>query len=632
MPEGLKLIVTSDVTQAEQNLKKFVATAGKEGERAATSLTTGLNKINPAAAKTFGNLSTQAKSAIKPISLLGDSIETLRAKLLARKEFLIKATDIGQIRVYNNEIKLLESEILKLQSVGSSSLGAIGKAGKEGFSFLRTAANILPGIGIAGIFGLAFEGISSLFSGVSKESEELAKKLKELIIPIHDIKDAATAGTAEELSKVTALTNAVLNQSLSYNERNAALNQLKEINKGYFGDLTVETAALGLLKTRVEEYTKAIISAAVIKAFSEDIGKLTVELSKQKKAWTELSQPIKGLQDQVAKAGVAAKNSQSELAGFASGDAIVKLGKATGAFESQRLVVGKLALQLRDLQNAMQDAVNESLTLKPLDEKVTKIPKAKREIEFIPKFDLKKLDDLLKKESGFNKISLNIQGEVIPEVHVKKTDADKLFDELKKQVSSKALIQPVEIPAKVVFDAKLLEAQMNDLNKILAQGFADIFAGIGETIATGDITNVTKVLGSVIQQIGKALIQYGIVKTGLDKILTGGVKIPGAVAIGLGIAAVAIGQLIKNAKPQGFKEGGFTGFGSPNEIAGVVHRGEFVIPASILKKMNSSSQPNLAGLLGNGPQVIILNAEISGTKIKLVEARTGRSQKRLSAA
>jgi hypothetical protein len=53
------------------------------------------------------------------------------------------------------------------------------------------------------------------------------------------------------------------------------------------------------------------------------------------------------------------------------------------------------------------------------------------------------------------------------------------------------------------------------------------------------------------------------------------------VAAVIGIAAIA-GIL---AMVGGFKQGGYTGDGNPNDVAGIVHRGEFVVPANAVDKI-----------------------------------------------
>jgi phage-related minor tail protein len=86
----------------------------------------------------------------------------------------------------------------------------------------------------------------------------------------------------------------------------------------------------------------------------------------------------------------------------------------------------------------------------------------------------------------------------------------------------------------------------------LTQGISDSFSSLGEGI--GNVlsgksfgSGILDAFSVILKSIGLALIKYGIIKTGLDKILgAGGIVIPGAVAIGLGIFAIAASQLVKN--------------------------------------------------------------------------------------
>jgi hypothetical protein len=57
------------------------------------------------------------------------------------------------------------------------------------------------------------------------------------------------------------------------------------------------------------------------------------------------------------------------------------------------------------------------------------------------------------------------------------------------------------------------------------------------------------------------------------------------VAAVIGIAAIA-GIL---AMVGGFKQGGYTGDGNPNDVAGIVHRGEYVVPADAVDRIGLSS-------------------------------------------
>lgn len=372
----LKVIISAEGNQ--------LTAVAKKAEADLQSLTNETKKLPNSLAKADASLSKTTKQfnavgasvrKLNPqVSLLGNNIETLRAKALARKNFLITETDIGKIKVYNQEIKALEAEITRLQAIGTTSFGSIGQAGTKAFSSLRQLANILPGIGISGIIGGLTGLVVSLFD-TGNAAKQATENLKEFLIPSSQLSEEAAASTQEELSKVTALSKAVLDQTKSYKERNAALNQLKTINESYFGDLTLETAALGLLKTRVDEYTQALINQAVIKAFSEQIGKLAVELSKQERAFNQAGAEVdklkKRLDNPVFKDGAKrTEESARQQVGLT-----VAVGNASNAFDTQAKVVGKLRDQMGELRTDIQAAVNESLTLRPLKLEKTKVPK-----------------------------------------------------------------------------------------------------------------------------------------------------------------------------------------------------------------------------------------------------------------
>lgn len=107
-----------------------------------------------------------------------------------------------------------------------------------------------------------------------------------------------------------------------------------------------------------------------------------------------------------------------------------------------------------------------------------------------------------------------------------------------------------------------LKAQVDQIRNIISEGLKGLFAGVGESLADSlsggnGAKAMINAIGDLISSLGKALISYGVVKSGLDKILAGGIAIPGGVAIALGVAAVAAGKLIKNSF------GGFRAAGGP---------------------------------------------------------------------
>lgn len=390
--EGLKLVVTADLKQAQKGLKNFVGEAGASGKAAGTALGKGLNAVVPAIDK----IPKAAKPAIQAVSKLGQSLNSLKFAVLDRKEELIRTTDIKRAAVLNAEIKSLQKEIIRVQTLGAGglNLGGAGAAASKGFSALRTAAQILPGIGIAGIFGVITDGLGSLFSSADKAND----KIRELVKSTSEIGLTAGAGTAGEIAKVQALAAVVLDQTKSYQLRNRALNELKEINKNYFGDLTLEAKSLAKLTGLVNEYTGALIQQAVIKQFSEEIANVSVEISKQI--------PLLG------KAGAELKKFERRAANLNGDDFFfnnIEVNDARAKFNSLNGDLGKLTGQSKQLRDALNAAVLESLKFKPLED---------------PKGAKKTTDDIIaqaKRLAAF--LDRNTQFEVIFEVDETKSEA-----------------------------------------------------------------------------------------------------------------------------------------------------------------------------------------------------------------
>jgi hypothetical protein len=212
MAEGLRLVVSADTKQAEKEIKDFVLESQHQAQIAGTAIGKGLNKAIPA----IKNIPIAAKPAIKAISHLGESIETLEAKIAARKEFIRVAKTTTDIVILRGEIIELEKELKRVQSIGVPVFNNVSAAVKKtGFSFntivsgannafgvIRKLAFILPGIGIAGIFGAIF----GLFSSGAKEAEEKVEKL-------NDATDAASEKQKEFQSAVKKAADSVVDQA-----------------------------------------------------------------------------------------------------------------------------------------------------------------------------------------------------------------------------------------------------------------------------------------------------------------------------------------------------------------------------------------------------------------------------------
>lgn len=175
---------------------------------------------------------------------------------------------------------------------------------------------------------------------------------------------------------------------------------------------------------------------------------------------------------------------------------------------------------------------------------------------------------------------------------------------------------------------KGLEKRLQD---IIGQFSADLFVGLGQAIgdAIGGATNVFdaifKVLAAGMKQFGEALIALGTAKLALDKLFKGP---QGAVlAIGAGIALIALSTIVSNFQGPKFAKGGLvTGptLGLVGEGRGTSQSNpEVIAPLDKLKGMLAD--------VGGGRQTVVVMGKIRGKDIALGQARTSKAQRRFGA-
>ncbi len=296
----------------------------------------------------------------------------------------------------DQSVQRLKKSSGQIHETTSNMSNAVTRSLGRALGVIRNLAYLIPGIGIGGLIGLILQPIINLFDRTDKEAEELTEKLKTLIKTSADIKTVAIAGTDSEIIKVEKLASVVTDQTKSYKERNRALEELKTINKDYFGDLTIEKAQLGLLTIAVKEYTDALIANEVVKAFGSQIGEVSVELAKQlsivNKANNEAQKfrnQMNGLvetYEEMVKNSKAFNKETGEVQGFRTlreaalgsmPDIVLEKydslnRKMTAAERTAHLSSGaylELGKNLRELKDSFSAAVDEALKFKPLTTK-----------------------------------------------------------------------------------------------------------------------------------------------------------------------------------------------------------------------------------------------------------------------
>jgi hypothetical protein len=327
----------------------------------------------------FGADTTALINEVKKVdvTLLG-----LQNRLKALQNQRLTVVDPNQLAQINRQIDGINGQILKLKATGTESFDAISKkvdgvvesnnnlvsSVNSGYSAIRKLAFILPGIGIAGIFNLAFEAISKMVGETEKLNETLEKlKSNKGII------GEAVGGTQGDIAKVEALAAAVRNTNLSYAERENALNRLKEINKSYFGDLSLEDDKLKLLTTRVNEYSNALIQEAIVKGFTEEISKASIELAKESAELDKLKDKLHQAQaaqaafkDVPIQAGGRGGGTGTSSAALEQNKLAASVNLANEKFLEQRTVVDKAQIAIEGYIDNVRKAVAIQLTQRPL--------------------------------------------------------------------------------------------------------------------------------------------------------------------------------------------------------------------------------------------------------------------------
>jgi hypothetical protein len=513
------------------------------------------------------------------------------------------------------------------------------------------------------------------------------KKLNELIASsgksYSQRRSEAQGSVQEEITLVTSLASVVQNQSLSYEQRNNALNQLKSINQGYFGDLKLEANSLATLTAKVQQYTNALVAQEVVKGYTKDIADLTIANNGASRSLDALKTQQNQLNEQLRKTpqftstlrgNVGYVKEQNKEWATLTG----QLADVNSQISAQELAIKKGANAAQNLTKDLNGAVIEASKFKSPEIKAPKttkeddvVARAKRiaaELEkigaIVPDFSaLQKKDQQTKIAQAFIKqfenVKIKFKVEVdqnaidVPPIAGEQylTEAEKqaekdgailgqsFIDGRNKVLTTGFILTPEALKLRNLEAAfeqnkKLGEDLAKSFNQAFAvalqSGFESIGEGIGNILSGKDFgKGILQVFSGLLQAIGQALIQFGIVKKGLDAILgPSGIAIPGATAIGLGILAIASAQLVKNFG--GAREKGGPVSGNKSYLVG--ERGpELFVPSvsgSIVPNNRLSSfsgRPAFASGSGGGRTIV------RGNDILLASARTQRSQNRVNA-
>lgn len=372
---GLNIKITADVANALRNFTQLSDATGEllvEGKGNITSINLALKDLREAV-KTAGNPTE--------LGILNRAIKDLSSE----------AARLG--RAGTEGFDELGNKVKKAEQATNGLTGGLGKA----FSGLRNIANILPGVGIAGIVGLLASGLGEatgfmeLFGDIIGKTTDKEKLLERQTKDLKSALDALRSpqeivlnarGSQEgEIDRVRALAKAVQDSNLSYKQRQNALLELRQINKEYFGDLKLEENSLASLTQRVKDYSNALYQQAIVKGLQDNISKVSTALYEQEQALIPLQTKYDDAQGSLDRFSKELGNNGQAMAaaGSALGPLVNNASKAKNAFDAQREAVFKLRENLALLRGQLQNSTIDQISTAPL--KVTADKKGIDELE-----------------------------------------------------------------------------------------------------------------------------------------------------------------------------------------------------------------------------------------------------------
>ncbi|HTN08858.1 hypothetical protein [Agriterribacter sp.] len=622
MDEGLKIRVGADlrdVTKSLSDLKSDFRSLSKEIEGTTDGKQLlSLNKRLEETARTmqaikaagkvgfddFGQKITSATSSLKNIPSSANGA-TLALTDLGR---IAQDAPFGFIAIQNNLNPLIESFGRLKAQTGSTGgaikalLGSLTGAGGLGVALSLLSSGLL----------FAQMGMSAWTRGFGKtkaEAKSLSDTIKELIKPIGDIGLAAEGSAQGEIARVGALVRVIRDQNAARATQVRALEELKRINKSYFGDLKLEETSLAKLTQLQNDYTKAIVANAILKNLESEIGKVGAELYKQNKAISDNEKKQIDLRRQIEATNKAQIEADSKAGArtFFLNDQSRAITDISVALSKQRKEISPLEEQFNALKNSIQEITLTTLNFKGLTEAKEKIKKESKfkligpEIEIPVSFggkqifseSVKEMYDAFKNFKTYFEKNDDLKIEVPLTIDPIGGNFDKFFTE-DMRTSIKQSDEQL----------KAFEKQLGDIGRFVGGPLSDTFANLFRTIATDGKLSMKQV-GQAAQQLVVDLIAAAIKAAVLAVILKAFGNKGGAIgSFGSLFQSLLTGSKVTNMATGGIVPAGFENDTFPARLSSR----EAVIPLDRLDNMiggRGDSGPMVARLQGAGPDLIL---------------------------
>lgn len=257
------------------------------------------------------------------------------------------------ILALSNNLPILADRLKEARASGVSTGQIFKDIGKSLVS--------LPGI--MTIVSTALIFISGAFNKSKDSAKEAAREIKSAFQVIEESTDSVQGDVAQ----VGALVNAFKNAEGSFSKQKRIIEELKDVNESYFGDLKAGVSTYEDITKAANDYTNALVNQAIVKGLQDEISELSKQLRAATKEYNSLTKQTdaarKAVDNFTVKAVSGERAADQQATSISTLDSRYK-GLNKNLQESAKRV-GTLTSQFNDLIGEINKQVLISLDFKP---------------------------------------------------------------------------------------------------------------------------------------------------------------------------------------------------------------------------------------------------------------------------
>mgnify|MGYP000863815668 CR=1 FL=1 len=223
---------------------------------------------------------------------IAGTTQQIGAYALLNKEYLLAQTNAKNLSVIygvqskeaktaaataltlGNELKVIDASVGQNQRNVGNYAGSLGGYFNKLLGPLRTLANIIPGLGLSGIFLAAFEGLRYLTSEMGLFNIKLSDAQKNTKL-LAEVNEKAAENAGKEVASLKILRAEIENTNVPMKTRLQAVKDIQEQYPKYFEGLTNEQILTGNVAGAYDLAAASILRKARANAAAAEIEKLS---------------------------------------------------------------------------------------------------------------------------------------------------------------------------------------------------------------------------------------------------------------------------------------------------------------------------------------------------------------------